>query len=220
MMTRWRPQRLGHSWWKVLSSNHNDIFCTASSLSSLISPLFSPLLSDTSHLIFHLISHLSLSSSSPRDATVIGEECVARHLWRVQRCRLSMQLMFSENRVHTTCLPEMSCSLLSECHWRPLGVPGWAHTSCCFPAIKLRGHENISQSQKKVVLLGKAAFLTFKQTPNPSITALPTKQLKAKRRDCLSKTQLVGSHCSVCRTRAGTRAKTANAKTHASVLDS
>ena len=123
MMTRWRPQRLGHSWLKVLSSNHNDIICTASSLSSLISPLLSPLLSDTSHLIFHLISHLSLSSSSPRDATVIGEECVARHLWRVQRCRLSKQLMFSENRVHTTCLPEMSCSLLSECHWRPLECP-------------------------------------------------------------------------------------------------
>ena len=43
-----------------------------------------------------------------------------------------------------------------------------------------------------------------------SISVLPTKYLK----DCFSKIQLVGSHISVCRTRAGSRAKTAYARAH------
>ena len=49
-------------------------------------------------------------------------------------------------------------------------------------------------------------------------TVPPTKQLNATRRDYFSKTQLVASH--VCKLRAGTRAKTANARACASEFDS
>ena len=52
---------------------------------------------------------------------------------------------------------------------------------------------------KKVVSFS-AAFCDFLANLNRSITVLPTKYLNAAPRDDFSKTQLVGSHFSVCRT--------------------
>ena len=167
MMTRWRPQRLVTHGGRFCRSTTMNLVCTASSLSSLTSPLLSPLLSDISHLIFHLISHLSLFLLPPHAmplslAEVRGTPPVARATMQT----VQTTDVFKKQRSHNMSA-KMSCSLLSECHWRPLPVPGWTHTSCCFPAIKLRGHENISSPKKSRFAWKSSFLLTFKQTPIP-----------------------------------------------------
>ena len=74
-----------------------------------------------------------------------------------------------------------------------------------FRKVKLPDHENISQSltQKKKSLCVWAELFA-QANLDRSITVLPKKELRAKRRDYFSKTELVGSHLFVRRTCAGT----------------